>query len=109
MHWKIWYINNLTVEGYTSAEWADAPEDGVIGIAVRYGVDIYGRTLAATYHSGDWYWMFENNIHQNTESTWIQNYWVPNPAPEGSISKRGIWTTDDDMLRVERELVEWVK
>lgn len=107
--WKIWYVDNTSIEGTSEAEWNSAPDTGVLIVACRYGHDEHGRTLAALFYSSDWYWMYEGNIYQNAESTWTPNYWVDNPAPLGSVSKKGKWTTDAHMMQVENDAIEWAK
>ena len=109
MHWKIWYINDITVEGTTEADWIAAPDEGVLAIAVNFGVDRHGRKLTQTFSGTDWYWMYEGTIYQNDDSTWEIDYWVPNPAPIDSFSKKGKWTTDEYMAYINQLLIEWIR
>jgi hypothetical protein len=109
MNWKIWYTDNITIEGTTPEEWAAAPAEGVLFIAAIFGVDNYGRKLTQTLSGTDWYWMYDGQLYQNNESTWEIDYWVDNPAPEGSVSKKGKWTTNEDMEYVMSLAMEWIK
>lgn len=109
INWRIWYVNDLIIDGATAEDWVSAPDEGVLAIAVHYGNDVYGRKLGEYLSGSDWYWMFENKIYHNCDSTWERDSWLPNPAPVGSVSKKGKWTDDVILDRVLQQQVEWLR
>jgi hypothetical protein len=108
MIWKIWYVNNVTVTGYTQEEWASAPSEGVLAITAYYGNDAYGRKLNQIWSGSDWYWMINGQIYQSLSSADEPNIWLENPAPAEAVSKSGKWTTNEEMLAVENAILEWI-
>lgn len=108
MNWRIWYINNLIVDGTTEEDWANAPATGVLAIAAYFGRDEYNRKLGGVWSGSDWYWMVNGEIYQNSDSTDEPNYWLPNPAPEGSVSKQGKWTTNEEMETIHTQQINWI-
>lgn len=108
MHWKIWYINNVEVEGSTPDDWANAPSTGVCAIAAFYGLDEYGRKLGQTWNWSNWYWMVDNTIDQSTESVFVNNAPLPDNLPSGSIVKQGMFPTDDVIQDIHVKVVNWI-
>lgn len=106
--WRIWYNNNVVIECDNEQEWADAPELGVQAIYEFNGYDKHGARLGVILNGSDWYWIYQGNAYQSNTSNDEVGVWVHNPAPEGSISKRGQWTTDEEMARISQELVDWI-
>lgn len=109
MNWCIWYKGNIKVLGETEQDWISAPDDGVIGIAIRFGVDEYSRPLCELISGSDWYWMDGGKIYQSGTSSYTPGEWLPHNAPESAILKTGIWTTDEELAVIENEMTEWIK
>jgi hypothetical protein len=107
IQWRIWYTDNIIIDGSTAEEWAACPMDGVLAIAAFYGLDQYGRKLGQQWMGSDWYWMDNNTIYQNGDSSDIPNTWVANPAPLGAAVKQGRWTTDTEIERVVHAVNVW--
>lgn len=107
MNWRIWYIDGI-VDGSTPDDWNNAPSENVLAIAVFYGLDSHGTKLQEVYNGSDWYWMYNGNIYQNGKSTYTKNFWVDNPAPTGAVSKKGKYTTDEQMNEVCNLQLEWI-
>jgi len=109
VNFRIWYLDGTIVDGSTIEDWTVAPENDVLVIGSYLYTDDYNRKIGQYYAYSDWYWMIDGEIYQNNISSPEDvNAWVDNPAPEGAISKRAIWTTDEHMEQVINEMWEWI-
>lgn len=109
MNWRIWYKGNIKIDGVTSEDWANAPDDEVIGIVVRFGNDKYGSPLNEWIYGSDWYWMYDNNISHSGTSSDTPEEWLPHNAPEGAALKKGRWTSEEELVLIDAEMNEWIK
>jgi hypothetical protein len=107
--WKIWYKDNIVIEGVTAEDWAAAPDENVVGIAAHFGRNENNIMLGALVSGSDWYWLYDNQIHQSGTSSEIPGEWLAHSAPEGAILKKGSWTSNEEIARVDIEMIEWVK
>lgn len=109
MHWRIWYKGNVKVDGSTAADWAAAPDDGVIGIVVKFGIDEYQSPLNEWISGSDWYWMYNDNIYQSNSSSDVPGEWLPHNAPAGAVLKTGRWTSEAELAQIDAEMLEYIK
>jgi hypothetical protein len=105
---RIWYVDGTIIDGNSESDWIAAPDNGVAMVAAYYGNDEYGRKLGQFLSGSDWYWMFENDLYHNSYSTYEVDFWVDNPAPEGAISKKGKWTTEENLENIVLLAIEWL-
>ncbi len=108
MKLRVWYTEDRIFDVTSVDDWDNLPELGILAVAAEYGFDEHGRKLGQVWTGSDWYWMYEEKIYSNGDSTWDIDSWVDVSAPSGSILKRGKWTTDEIMDSVMSEMVEWV-
>ena len=98
--WKAWYRGG---QAFCSAgsEWADLPEEGVLGVAMLF--DNTGNRRFMT--GSDFYWMVE--ILGKT--TLCQGLHEDKPAKRypGASIKEGVWTSDEEMQQVMAKMGEW--
>jgi hypothetical protein len=106
--WKIWYVGLTTAEGTTPEEWAAAPDDGVLCVAVRFGFNQDGVMLGEVFSGSDWYWMHENCIAQNGACSATPGEWLPHGAPEDAVLKKGRWTDEAEVEQASEQMMAWV-
>jgi hypothetical protein len=109
MNWRIWYNTGQIVDGSTAEDWANAPNEGVLGIAIHFGRRDDGVMLGELFSGSDWYWMYEGKIYQSGTSSEIPNEWLEHSAPSGSVLKKGKWTTEEHIDQVSLDMVDWVQ
>lgn len=91
--WKAWFTEGRTFTSKDS-NWEDLPNDGVLAVLVFEG-GIYTR-----YADGqDYYFMHEGTIccNNDTLETNKKRY------PDVKNFKRGKWTSDENMKRIQQE------
>lgn len=108
MHWKIWYLGLETIEGETPEQWEQAPNDGVLCIGIRFGLNDDGIPLGEVMSGSDWYWMYNQKLYQSGTSSDIPNEWEPSGAPDGAVLKMGRWTSEEELAQADSEMMEWV-
>jgi len=109
MNWRIWYNTGETVDGSTAEDWDNAPDDGVVGIAVRFGRELDGTMLGELISGSDWYWMYEGKLYQSGTTSEIEGDWLNSGAPEGAILKKARWTTNEHLAAVNQAMLDWVR
>lgn len=109
MNWRIWYQNGQIVDGSTAEDWAASPDDGVVGIAVRFGRRADGIMLGELLIGSDWYWMYNNKLYQSGTTSEIEGDWLDSGAPEGAVLKKARWTTDEHVAAVNQAMFDWVQ
>jgi hypothetical protein len=109
MNWRIWYNTGETVDGSTAEDWDNAPDDGVVGIAVRFGIDDSGRSRGELISGSDWYWMYQDKLYQSGTTSEIEGDWLNSGAPEGAILKKARWTTNEHLAAVNQAMLDWVR
>lgn len=109
MEWRIWYKDNVVYDGADTDDWAALPDDGVIGIAVRFGPNENAIMLGELISGSDWYWIYDGKIYQSGTSSDTPGEWLPHAAPEGAVLKKGRWTSEADLAAIDAAMIEWVK
>jgi hypothetical protein len=109
MNWRIWYNTGETVDGVTPEDWANAPDDGVVGIAVRFGYDKHQAPLGEFLIGSDWYWMYDGKLYQSGTTSEIEGDWLDSGAPAGAVLKKARWTTDEYIVSVNQAMLDWVQ
>jgi hypothetical protein len=94
--WRAWYTGGRTFEG-GSQDWSKLPDDGVLAVKVFFS-DGFSRQCSGN----DWYGLLvlspdEWSIIHNNNTDNLERY--PN-----ALWKRGMWTSETEMERVNREL-----
>lgn len=107
--WKIWYSNNITIEGITLEDWQNAQEEGVVGIVEFFGYSEDGVKLSKIHMGSDWYWFHNGTISQTLSSHPSIGFWFENTAPLGAISKKGQYVSDEFMDYVQRQILLEIK
>jgi hypothetical protein len=104
--WKAWFRGG---QAYCSpgTEWENLPDEGVLAVVVVFdekspGTDV---TLRRMVSGSDLYWAAEIEGHW----TICQGCWEDKPAKRypGASIKHGVWTSDDEMQRVNDEMRDW--
>lgn len=108
MRWKIWYAESHTEEGETAEQWDAAPNEGVVCVAVRHGLDESGLMIGDIYCGSDWYWMANGAIEQSNSSSKNKDEWVEHNAPSEALLKKGKWVSDEEMQQTQTETMTWV-
>lgn len=107
--WKIWYADGLIIEGNTQEDWENCPHEGVLSIVEYFGRDPYNAFLGRVTAGHDWYWLYEGEIHGNGDSLDTPGTWLPNPAPTGTVSKSGLYVSDELMETVNQLVMQEIK
>jgi hypothetical protein len=104
--WKAWYRGGQAYCA-TGHEWADLPDDGVLGVVVVFdekspGTEVQLRRFVS---GSDLYWACEIDGH----FTICQGAWEDKPHKRypGAEIKKGVWTSDEEMQRVNDEMKDW--
>lgn len=94
VRWRVWYVGGEVREGKTFTDWQTLPDDGVL-IVMLYHEDGTRRIE----QGNDSYWATPEGAyaHSNDPAEEIKRRYV------GASVKRGKWTTDAEMQRVEAE------
>lgn len=106
--WRIWYNNNVVIECDNEQEWADAPELGVQAVYQFEGYDRHGSRLGTMFQGSDWYWMYDGKMYDSADSSDEIGVWLPNPAPEGAICKRGLYLTEQEHKQIMNNIGDWL-
>lgn len=109
MDWRIWYNTGEVVNGSTLTDWENAPSEGVLGIAIRFGRNADNIMLGEFVSGSDWYWMYDGKIYQSGTSSYTPNEWLDSGAPDGASLKKGKWTTDVHIEEVNQAMLDWVQ
>jgi hypothetical protein len=104
--WKAWYRGGSS---YCSSgvDWADLPDDGLLGIVIVFDEFAPGTTtrLRRIVSGSDLYWMVDllgrPTICQGSHED------KPEKRYPGASIKKGVWTSDEEMQRVNAEMAEW--
>jgi len=104
--WKAWYRGGR-VFCSTGVDPSELPDDEMLGVMVAFdkktpdGAQHYCRQLSGT----DLYWYVEIE----GEPTWCHGAHEDRPEKRypGAVIIRGIWTTDEEMQRVNAKMAEW--
>ena len=104
--WKAWYRGGRAFCS-TGTRWADLPDDGALGFVVLFdefspGSDERYRRFVS---GSDLYWMVEIEGDQTLCQGFHDDH-VEKRYP-GAIIKRGAWTSDDEMQRVNAQMAKW--
>ena len=104
--WKAWYRGGQAYCG-TTRDWEELPDEGVLAVVVVFdekapGCDFYLRRMVS---GSDLYWACEIDGHW----TICQGSHEDKPARRypGAIIKHGVWTSDEEMQRVNDEMRDW--
>lgn len=97
------------MDGSTPEHWATSPEEGVEGIAIRFGQDDSGRKRGEFISGSDWYWMHNGKIYQSGTSSDTPDVWLDHNAPSGAVLKKGKWTTNEHIEQVRQAMIDWVQ
>lgn len=103
--WKAWYAGGRAYCS-TGTRWVDLPDDGVLGFVVLFDhVSPQDERYRRFVSGSDLYWMVEIEGDQ----TLCQGSHEDKPAERypGASIKRGRWTSDEEMWRVNQEMAEW--
>jgi hypothetical protein len=104
--WKAWYRGGQAFCS-TGREWDELPDEGVLGIVVLFDETGPGSNipLRRMVSGSDLYWACEIDGH------WTICQGAHEDRPEkrypGAIIKRGVWTSDEEMQRVNDEMRDW--
>lgn len=103
--WKAWYQGGRS---YCSSGtlWSELPDDGALGFVILFDVlSPDGERYRRFVSGSDLYWMVELEEQQ----TLCQGMHGDRPAERypGAVIKRGAWTSDDEMQRVNAEMANW--
>ena len=105
--WKAWYSGGRAFCS-TGTDWADLPDEGVLGIVVV--LDEFGPASDNRLHKfvsgSDLYWMVDLLGHPTICQGSHED--KPEKRYPGAIIKKGVWTSDEEMQRVNIEMAEWV-
>lgn len=101
--WKLW-LTDRVIEGNSLADWEAVPSNNFIASLEYFGENSVGNRLYRISMGSDWYWMLNDEIFQTGESHDIPGQFIPNPAPEGSSVKSGIWVSQEVMDNVFNEI-----
>lgn len=106
--WKAWYTGGRAFCS-DGTDWADLPDDGVLGIVVVFDEvsQPSGERFRRLVSGSDLYWMVDllgspticQGAHEDR----------PDKRYPGAMIKRGTWTSDEDMQRVNAEMAVWGK
>lgn len=93
--WRVWLDDGSTIEGATIDEFALVPDDGLLGMLLRY-VGGGGRVCSGS----DYYWAFPGLADT------VYAHGNDNPADRypGAIIKRGRWTDDITQAQVDADI-----
>jgi hypothetical protein len=100
--WKAWYSGGRAFCS-TGTDWADLPDEGVLGIVVVFDeVSPAGTRLHRFVSGTDLYWMVDILGHP----TICQGSHDDKPERRypGASIKKGVWTSDEEMARVNDEM-----
>jgi hypothetical protein len=104
--WKAWYRGGQSYCS-TGTDWSELPEEGVLGIVVVFdefspGTEVRLRRMVS---GTDLYWACE----LAGEFTICQGSHDDKPEKRypGAEIKKGVWTSDDEMQRVNAEMRDW--
>ena len=104
--WKAWYRGGQAYCS-TGREWASLPDEGVLAVVVVFDecCPTSGVQLRRMISGSDLYWTCEIDGHE----TFCQGSHEDKPRRRypGAIIKRGIWTSDEEMQRVNEEMKDW--
>jgi hypothetical protein len=104
--WKAWYRGGQAYCS-TGREWADLPDDGVLAVVVIFdeSCPTSGVVLRRMISGTDLYWVCEIDGHR----TFCQGAHEDFPAKRypSAIIKKGVWTSDEEMQRVNEEMKDW--
>jgi hypothetical protein len=104
--WKAWYRDGKAFCS-TGTKWAELPDEGVLGVVIVFdeispGTEVRQRRMMA---GSDLYWACEIGEH------WTLCEGSHEDRPEerypGAVIKRGVWTSDEEMQRVNEEMRDW--
>lgn len=97
--WKAWYRGG-EIFCSPGTEWEDLPDEGVVGVAMRFDNGHY-RVMTGS----DYYWMVEIL----GKLTLCQGLHEDKPAERypGASIKVGVWTSDEEMQRVLQAMADW--
>ena len=102
--WKAWYRGGQAYCS-TGREWADLPDDGVLAVVVIFD-EYSGKVQLRRMISGtDFYWTCEIDGHETFCQGAHDDF--PEHRYPGAIIKRGVWTSDEEMQRVNEEMANW--
>lgn len=106
--WKVWYYGGAAFCS-DSVTWAELPDDGVLGIVTVFDErnPHNGERFRRVIDGRDWYWKAPG-----PEGEPIFGFSDDDPTEildryPGASLKRGKWTSDPEMSRVNREMQEW--
>lgn len=105
--WIIWYPDNI-ISGSTEEEWNNAPYDDVQAVVEFFGYDRYGRKLQSVHRGTDWYWFYNGTVTDSARTHMEKDKWVECTAPVGAHVKRGKYTEDHIIARIEKEVSEFI-
>lgn len=97
--WKAWYTGGRKFDSSRTA-WADLPDDGALAIVIYFDERSADRLPQRRIMTGSDYYFRDGDIYgQNNETAEDNRRRYPNAS-----FKRGKWTTDDEMQRINAEL-----
>jgi hypothetical protein len=104
--WKAWYHGGRAFCS-TGAPWEDLPDEGVLGVVMVFdekspGTDVQMRRMMA---GSDLYWGCEIGGHFTLCEGSHED--LPQERYPGASVKRGVWTSDEEMSRVNEEMRDW--
>jgi hypothetical protein len=106
--WKAWYVGGRSFcsEGTT---WEELPDDGMLGLVVVFDeVAEPSLTRMHRFVSGtDLYWM----VDILGEPTICQGQHEDKPETRypGAVIKRGAWTSDEEMAKVNEQMAQYAR
>jgi hypothetical protein len=103
--WKAWYRGGVAYCS-TGKTWAELPDDGLLGIVVLFDdLSPSGERLHRFISGSDLYWMVE--LEGRITICQGQHEDRPEKRYPGAVIKRGAWTSDEEMQRVNAEMARW--
>ena len=102
--WAAWLVGGVTVEGRSFKDWQRLAPDGFLYGAVGWtGED--GRRYGRQMGGNDRYWMTPDGVVGHSDDPASE---IAERYPGASV-KRGMWTTEAEVMRAHDESVAWLR
>lgn len=96
--WKIWYAGGRRFSS-VHTKWEDLPDDGVLMLVTYKQEYDKGKRYRCKWHAMDWYGFDKDQLFVANNDTLEDN----KKRYPGVSFKRGMWVSDEDYIKVERE------
>lgn len=95
VRWRAWYVGGEVHDGSSFEDWQRLPDDGVLYVLLGFSDRTHRNE-----NGDDWYWATPDGVYaHDTRQTREE---IERRYPGASI-KRGMWTTDAEMMRAHDE------